>query len=187
MKTRTRSFFLCVFFLLMILACSFPGVEMQTRPNFALTITSQALGIEQTRQASSQPQPQNQSQQQAQPPAGPSATPNSAPAVTSTPSPSATPEKPQVINDTLCSVGPGEKYEVVSALKRGEVVEIIGRGSIDGWLIIRNPRYNDPCWVSSKDLKVDASFDLNSLKIFNPPPDPTKTPKPTPIPSPTPV
>ena len=180
---RNGLFLLCIFFLLIILACSFPGFETPARPNFELTITSQALGIEQTRQASSQ-QPQSQNQTQGQPAAS-SVTPGTVLVVTNSPSPSPTPEKPQVINDTLCLVGPGEKYEVVSALKRDETVEIIGRGSVDGWLIIRNPRYNDPCWVSARDLKVDASFDLNSLKIFNLPPDPTKTPKPTPVPSPT--
>jgi hypothetical protein len=71
-------------------------------------------------------------------------------------------------------------------LKQGVSVEIIGRGSIAGWLIIRNPTYHDPCWVQASDLQVDASFDINALQIYNPPPTPTKTPKPTPVPSPTP-
>jgi hypothetical protein len=65
-------------------------------------------------------------------------------------------------------------------------VEVIGRGSIAGWLIIRNPLYNDPCWARASDLKLDASFDINTLQVYTPPPLPTNTPKPTPFPSTTP-
>jgi len=189
MNMRIKSFLLCALFLLAILACSFPGFNISTGPvsagpDLQLTVTAQALMIEQTRQALSQPQPQPQSQAQPQQPAAASsATPTQTPTATNTPEPS----KPQVINDTLCWVGPGAKYEVVSSLSKGETVEVIGRGSIAGWLILRNPQYHDPCWVSANDVKVDTSLDLNSLKIFNPPPSPTKTPKPTPVPSPTPV
>jgi hypothetical protein len=75
------------------------------------------------------------------------------------------------------------KYDVVSSLNTGQTVEVIGRGSIADWFIIRNPRYHDPCWVQAKDLKLDASFDMNALQVSNPPPLPTNTPKPTPVPS----
>jgi len=106
-----------------------------------------------------------------------------APASTNTLTPQPTPQKPLVIKTTLCWVGPGTQFEVVSSLKQGENVEVIGRGSIADWLIIRNPTYHDPCWVQASDLQVDASLDINSLQIYYPPPTPTKTPKPTPVPS----
>jgi hypothetical protein len=187
MNMRINTFLLCTLFLFAILACSFPAFNISAQPKLELTVTAQALYIQQTSQALSQSQ--SQAQPQSQPSVASSETPNPAPVSTNTIEPSATPtaQKPTVINDTLCSVGPGAKYDVVSSLSKGQVVEILGRGSIPDWFIVRNPRYNDPCWVSAKDLKVDASLDLNSLKIFNPPPLPTNTPKPTPVPSPTPV
>jgi hypothetical protein len=72
---------------------------------------------------------------------------------------------------------------VVSSLDQGERVKLLGQGSIPGWYIVENPTYHDLCWVAATDLQVDASTDLASLKIYNPPvPKPTKTPKPTPTP-----
>lgn len=111
-------------------------------------------------------------------------TPTLTPTSTNTTQP--TPQKPLVLKTTLCWVGPGTQFEVVSSLKQGENVEVIGRGSVEGWLIVRNPTYHDPCWAKASDLQVDASFDLNALQIYYPPPTPTRTPKPTPIPSATP-
>jgi len=113
-------------------------------------------------------------------------TPTAAPASTNTITPQPTPQKPLVIKTTLCWAGPGAQFEVVSSLKQGENVEIIGRGSIAGWLIIRNPIYHDPCWAKASDLQIDASFNVNALQIYYPPPTPTRTPKPTPVPSATP-
>lgn len=120
-------------------------------------------------------------QVQAPPPIAFTETPTLTPTSTNTTQP--TPQKPLVLRTTLCWMGPGTKFEVVSSLKQGENVEVIGRGSIDGWLIVRNPTYHDPCWVQASDLQVDASFDVNALQIYYPPPTPTRTPRPTPIPS----
>ena len=124
---------------------------------------------------------------QVQPPLPIEFTETPTPTPTSTNTLQPTLQKPLVLKTTLCWVGPGTKYEVVSGLKQGENVEVIGRGSIEGWLIIRNPTYHDPCWVQASDLQVDASFDINALQVYNPPSIPTKTPKPTPIPSPIPT
>jgi uncharacterized protein YgiM (DUF1202 family) len=121
------------------------------------------------------------SQVQPQPPITFPETPTQTPTATNTIQPA--PQKPTVLKTTLCWIGPGTEYEVVSSLKQGENVEVIGRGSIDGWLIIRNPTYHDPCWVQASDLQVDASLDVNALQIYNPPSKPTKTPRPTPEPT----
>ena len=48
------------------------------------------------------------------------------PQVTSTPS------APLVIRDSLCWVGPGNVYEVVSSVKTGTQVKLLGRGSLSG-------------------------------------------------------
>jgi uncharacterized protein YgiM (DUF1202 family) len=127
---------------------------------------------------------------------GPGASaPNTAPtvAVTNTPVPTntippsatPTPAKPVVIKDSLCSVGPGSNYEVVSAVKTGTEVELIGRGSIAGWYIINNPIYHDPCWIAAASLQIDPSFNVSALKVIVPPPSPTPKPSRTPVPTPT--
>jgi len=100
------------------------------------------------------------------------------PTETSLPSATPTPQAPLVLRDTLCWVGPGSYYEVVSALKKDTNVELLGRGSISGWWVVRNPIYNDPCWVRENDLLIDPAYDTTNLKIFNPPATSTHTPKP---------
>jgi hypothetical protein len=112
-------------------------------------------------------------------------TPTPAPAATNTslPSPTPTPQNPLVIIAGLCWEGPGTIYEVVSAVKVGERVELLGRGSISGWWVIKNPIYRDPCWVQENVLQIDPGYNLTNLKIFSPPPTPTRTPiPPTPTP-----
>ena len=100
--------------------------------------------------------------------------------------PTATPQNPLVLAATLCWEGPGAQYEVVSALKGGERVELIGQGSIAGWWIVNNPIYHDPCWAQAKDLQIEPGYDTSALKIYYPPPTPTSTPVDTPTPTPTP-
>ncbi len=100
--------------------------------------------------------------------------------------PTPTPQNPLVLETTLCWQGPGAQYEVVSALKKGERVELIGQGSLAGWWIVNNPIYHDPCWAQAKDLQIEPSYDISGLKIFYPPPTPTSTPSNTPTPTNTP-
>lgn len=105
---------------------------------------------------------------------------------TDTPTPTATPQNPVVLHDTLCWVGPGNKYDVVSALKTGTRIDLIGRGTVDGWWVISNPIYKDPCWVQANDVQIEPGFDTSTLKLINPPPlpTPTWTPSITPTPHP---
>jgi uncharacterized protein YgiM (DUF1202 family) len=85
--------------------------------------------------------------------------------------------------DALCWVGPGSQYVVVSAIRNGMRVQLLGTDAIPGWYIVRNPIYHDPCWISSDALKVDPGVNLSALPVFGPPATPTptatKTPKPT--------
>src|SRR5262245_33185393 len=92
---------------------------------------------------------------------------------TATPAVPATPENPLVLRATLCWQGPGPVYPVVSGLKINERVKLLGRGSINGWYVVENPIYHDPCWVQASDLQVDPGIDLLSLRVFTPPPTPT--------------
>jgi hypothetical protein len=75
---------------------------------------------------------------------------------------------------------------VVSALKEGKRVEIIGRANIAGWWIVDNPIYHDPCWSQAEYLQVDPGFNPLVLPVYAPPPTPTFTPTNTPTPTRTP-
>lgn len=90
--------------------------------------------------------------------------------------PISTPQNPLVLEATLCWKGPGAQYEVVSALKKDERIELIGQGSIAGWWIVNNPIYHDPCWAQTKDLQIEPGYNTSALPIYTPPPTPTSTP-----------
>jgi uncharacterized protein YgiM (DUF1202 family) len=105
------------------------------------------------------------------------------PAIPAPPTITSTPQNPVVAQLALCWTGPGNAYPVVSSVKVGTSVELMGVGSIAGWYIIKNPTYHDPCWIEGKNLKIDPNFNLSTLKIYNPPPTPgpteTEVPPPT--------
>lgn len=87
-----------------------------------------------------------------------------APTITPTPGPSV------VTEDTLCWIGPGGRYEVVSSLKNGTQVELLGKGNVSGWWVILNPRYHDPCWIMQEALRVDPNTNTASLTVYSAPP-----------------
>ncbi len=106
------------------------------------------------------------------------------PSATVTASITPTPQNPTVTKLTLCLTGPGNVYNVVSSLKPGTQVELIGVGSVPGWFVAMNPTYHQRCWIASQDLRLDPAFNVATLKVYNPPPTPgpkiTLTPTPTP-------
>jgi uncharacterized protein YgiM (DUF1202 family) len=116
--------------------------------------------------------------------------PTAAVAATMTPIPtplpfvSPVPQRPVVQNTALCWTGPGPVYPVVSAVKAGTSVTVLGVGSKAGWLVIENPTYHDRCWIEAKSLSLDPFFTTSGMQVFNPPPTPG--PEITPGPSPTP-
>jgi uncharacterized protein YgiM (DUF1202 family) len=117
----------------------------------------------------------------------PASTETSIPSNTNPPSSTPAPGNPVVIHDALCWVGPGNIYEVVSSVKTGTTVQLIGVGSISGWYIINNPIYHDPCWIAAANLQIDPAYNLSGLRIYNPPSTPTPTSTDTPAPTYTPV
>ena len=94
------------------------------------------------------------------------------------PFPTFTPQNPLVLNDTLCWVGPGPGYKVVSGLLKDTRVKLIGRASIGGWWIVENPIYGTSCWIMEKDLQIEAGTEVLSLPVISPP----EKPKPRPVP-----
>ena len=77
-----------------------------------------------------------------------------------------------VVNDTLCYEGPGAPYDVVSAIRKGVQVTLLGVGNTAGWFVVKNPTYHDPCWLPNVDLQVPPGIDLAGLKVFVPLPLP---------------
>lgn len=163
-------------FLAISLACNAPGAGAVDQAATAVVETAVAgAATLAAATAESAPEPAL--------PADPLETP--VPTETPLPSPTPTPSDPLVLRATLCWVGPGNQYEVVSALKEGERVPLLGKGSIADWWIVRNPIYRDPCWVQARDLQVDPGVDVAALQVYYPPPTPTYTPSETPLPTPT--
>jgi hypothetical protein len=106
------------------------------------------------------------------------------PTITSTPTVTTTPQNPLVTALSLCWTGPGKAYLVVSSIRAGTRVELLGVGSVAGWYIVQNPVYHVRCWINSAAVQVDPSYSSAGLQVYNPPPTPG--PKVTPGPSPTP-
>ncbi|MBI5945209.1 MAG: hypothetical protein HY864_12635 [Chloroflexi bacterium] len=117
----------------------------------------------------------------------PDATLTSAPTMTETASPTPVLQDPLVSRAALCWWGPGPVYDVISSLKEGIRVRLVGRGSIPGWLLVDNPTYHVPCWVQDIYLQFDPGTDFAVLPIFTPPPTPTPTASLIPTRTPTPT
>jgi hypothetical protein len=107
------------------------------------------------------------------------------PTETPTPEFTATPEAPteqpvidppNVTTFAGCYAGPGDNYTLVSNIdpsirKAGrQVVTILGIGSVPGWYIIRNPYFNNPCWIKAENLNVDPDMDMTQFPTMTPPP-----------------
>jgi uncharacterized protein YgiM (DUF1202 family) len=104
------------------------------------------------------------------------------PTTTASPSITPVPPNPTVTKLSLCLTGPGTAYNVVSSIKSGTEVQLLGIGSVAGWYIIENPVYHDRCWIEAASVRTDPGLDVAALKVFNPPPTPgpkaTLTPTP---------
>lgn len=101
---------------------------------------------------------------------------------TITPSITPTPQNPLVKSLALCLTGPGKVYNVVSSIKPGTRVQLLGVGSVAGWFVVENPLYHNRCWIQATSLQLDPGVNIAALQVFNPPPTPgpkiTATPTP---------
>jgi hypothetical protein len=153
-------------------ACNLP--MMQARDNGAATIVVETISALQTDLAVSQIATASVT------PPSATAAPVAAPSATAQPVPTAS--NPVVSTTALCWTGPGSAYPVVSAVKAGTQVQVLGVGSKVGWFVIKNQTYGDRCWVEARYLTLDPYFNTAGMQVFNPPPTPgpTETPIPTP-------
>ena len=160
---------------LMLFGCNFPGTSSNVSPITSPTMYIMTLSALQTKSvmtATAQG-------------VGSAFTPAPIPpsgglAVTGTPLVGGTPAHGSVvIKDTLCWRGPGPRYESISAIFKGTLVQLVGRSAAPGWYIIVNPIYHDPCWVQASDVQVDPSVNVNALPVYAIPASPTPIPFPT--------
>jgi uncharacterized protein YgiM (DUF1202 family) len=76
---------------------------------------------------------------------------------------------------TLCRSGPGAPYKVVSVMRPGERVEILGRATVGAWFIVADPIHLTPCWMQLSNLQLSPGFNASSLPLITPPPPVTPT------------
>ena len=81
---------------------------------------------------------------------------------------------PRLIAQTGCWTGPGDTYTLISNIElnvRGRKnVIIIGMGSVPGWIVIRNPYFNNPCWVPITTMEIDPNMDMTQFPVMTPGP-----------------
>jgi len=156
--------------ILALLACNFGARRPATISTNGLPSDTPGVSIEPS---------STETQAETQPPPTETSTPLP---VTDTPGvPTSTPtlQSPLVTTTAYCWSGPTDKtlkYELISSIQAGTHVQLLGRGIVDGWWIVRNPRYNDPCWIQQEYLQIDPLYDLSTLRTFGVPPTPTPTP-----------
>ena len=95
---------------------------------------------------------------------------------TATVTPTSVPQPPTVRHHAACWFGPGSDYNLESNITKGEKVQLLGVGSLPGWYIIRNPYFQQPCWIQAADLNIDPGMDLSIYPVITP--YPLRTPNP---------
>lgn len=98
-------------------------------------------------------------------------------AFTDTPTPTLEPSQinpPRVIAKTGCWTGPGDTYTLISNIELNQQgrknVIILGMGSEPGWVVIRNPYFNNPCWVPITAMEIDPHTDISAFPVMTPGP-----------------
>jgi hypothetical protein len=155
-------------FIVVILACNISVAGVSDKPNLALTITAQALLLQQQSGKTSTPAPV---------PEVPSATNSADIAVvntftaipTDTVLPSATPTLTPstltvtVSTETNCRKGPGVAFDSIYSLPVGQTAEVVGKNTLTSYWIIKMPG-GGTCWLWDKYASV--SGDTSGLVEF---------------------
>ncbi len=103
--------------------------------------------------------------------------PLSTPPATETPTPTATITPTyatpllKVSEDTNCRSGPGQDYEIVTVIKAGTQVEILGRPPAGNYWVVRNPAGSNPCWLWGEYATPSGS--IHTVPSVTPPPTAT--------------
>jgi hypothetical protein len=79
------------------------------------------------------------------------------------------PPMPRTVTFANCWLGgPGPSYVLEVHIPVGKAVEIIGIGSIPGWYILRDWKFQRPCWTQASDLNIDPRTDLSVFPVMTP-------------------
>jgi hypothetical protein len=82
--------------------------------------------------------------------------------------------------DTNCRTGPGQVYDNVGGLMKGETAVVVGKDASGKYWIIQNPDVpGGTCWIWGTYAKVTG--DISTLPVIAPPPTPTPKPTATPV------
>jgi len=87
-----------------------------------------------------------------------------------TPTKTAPPKRPVVMEFTGCWTGPGDTYTLISNIDPKKYVDVIGIGSVPGWYVIRNPYFHNPCWIEIAHLKIDPNMNFSIFPVMTPGP-----------------
>ncbi|MBC7877806.1 MAG: hypothetical protein H7Y59_11610 [Anaerolineales bacterium] len=85
-------------------------------------------------------------------------------------------QPPVVITFVPCYTGPDESYTFISNIdpsirKSGkQIVTILGVGSEPGWVVIRNPYFNNPCWIQQEYMEIGPHIILSDYPVMTPGP-----------------
>ena len=69
----------------------------------------------------------------------------------------------------LCWVGPGPLYEVVNSIPEGRSVELLGKGDVEGYLVVQEPKYQRPCWLQSESAEDVPEAVFRELTTYETP------------------
>jgi len=106
-------------------------------------------------------------------PTPPPPTSTQTPSATDTPTEEPTSEEgprlPQTIIYATCGLGgPEPEYTHETSVKKGKGVDLLGVGSLPGYVVIRDPYFHRPCWMAIADLKFFPGTDLTTYPIMTP-------------------
>ena len=162
--------------ILALLACSISVSGALPTPTSGLPSNTPVVSVESSATETAQTET---AQTETQPAPTESSTPVPATDTPNVPPLTPTPQNPLVTTTAYCWSGPTDKtlkYELISSIQAGTRIQLLGRGIVDGWWVVRNPRYNDPCWIQQEYVQIDLGYDLSTLKTFAVPATPTPTP-----------
>ncbi len=196
MSKGIKKYFLPLLLIFILSACNLPaaaeGLQSGEDAGLLLTITAQALILEQAGRTSTPTAADMQSQNivyvTATPEEPASATPEAVlPPATVNATPSSNITTVTVSSATNCRTGPGQEYANIYGLPLGQIAEVVGKNTATNYWIIKIPNGNGTCWLWGQYATVTGDTSALPTVAIPPTPTPTITPKPKVTVTPTPT
>ena len=74
----------------------------------------------------------------------------------------------EVVGQSPCYFGPGPSYNLESYISDTKKVKLLGVGSVEGWYVIMNPYFNQPCWIAAANVKIPSYMDVSLYPVITP-------------------